>query len=247
MSFHRVLVVAVATLFTVGMTSIASANCCGWGYSAPVAYAPMTPAVYGGCGACAAPTAAAVYAQPVAPAPIMVNPVVPTAFGGPCCGWSGCGNCGWSDWSGGCGNCGVTAWNGGGCGNCGYGGGGGCGGVRSGRLCRGLALCGQSGPGLFRPGHHERMRPIRRRPPTCRPPTIPTCRAPVMATVTAPCRLIRRITGTRIIGRALLTARRTCIAITARRAGATIGDRKRSSVKLRRPALRAFACGPSVV
>lgn len=119
MSIHRVLVVAVATLFSIGMTSLASANCCGWGYSAPVAYAPVTPAVYGGCGACAAPTAAAVFAQPVAPAPIMVNPVVPTAFGGPCCGWSGCGNCGWSDWSGGCGNCGVTAWNGGGCGNCG--------------------------------------------------------------------------------------------------------------------------------
>lgn len=123
MSFHRVLVVAVATLFSVGMTSIASASCCGWGYSAPVAYAPVAPAGYGGCGACGAPTAAAVYAQPVAPAPIMVNPVVPTAFGGPCCSWSGCGNCGWSDWSGGCGSCGVTAWNGGGCGNCGYGGG----------------------------------------------------------------------------------------------------------------------------
>ncbi|HEX3938010.1 MAG TPA: hypothetical protein VHX43_10950, partial [Xanthobacteraceae bacterium] len=65
MSFHRVLVVAVATLFSVGMTSIASASCCGWGYSAPVAYAPVAPAGYGGCGACGAPTAAAVYAQPV--------------------------------------------------------------------------------------------------------------------------------------------------------------------------------------
>ncbi|MGC1777888.1 MAG: hypothetical protein WBB34_08060, partial [Xanthobacteraceae bacterium] len=62
MSFHRVLVVAVATLFSVGMTSLASASCCGWDYSAPVAYA--APA-YGGCGACGAPTAA-VYAQPVA-------------------------------------------------------------------------------------------------------------------------------------------------------------------------------------
>ena len=59
---------------------------------------------YGGCGGCGAPTAAAVYAVPVAPAvpaPIVVAPVVPTGFGGPCCGWNGCGNCGWSDWSGG--------------------------------------------------------------------------------------------------------------------------------------------------
>lgn len=110
MSFHRVVVVAVATLFSVGMTSIASA-CCDWGYSTPIAYAAVAPVGYGGCGACGAPTAAAVYAQPVAPAPIYVTPVVPTAFGGPCCGWTGCGNCGWSGWSG-CGNCG-------GCGGCG--------------------------------------------------------------------------------------------------------------------------------
>ncbi|MGB7037797.1 MAG: hypothetical protein WBD71_19985 [Xanthobacteraceae bacterium] len=129
MSFHRALVVAVATLFSVGMTSIASASCCGWGYSAPVAYAVVAPAAYGGCGACGAPTAAAVYAQPVAPAPIYVNPVAPTSFGGPCCSYSGCGNCGWSDWSSGCGSCGISAAVG--CGNCGVsawgGGGGGCG------------------------------------------------------------------------------------------------------------------------
>ncbi|MGC1778901.1 MAG: hypothetical protein WBB34_13210, partial [Xanthobacteraceae bacterium] len=79
-----------------------------------------------------APTAAAVYAQPVAPAPIFVNTVAPTSFGGPCCSFSGCGNCGGSDWSGGCGscgvsaavgcgNCGVSAWGGSGCGNCGGG------------------------------------------------------------------------------------------------------------------------------
>jgi hypothetical protein len=154
MSFHRVLVVAVATLFSVGMTSLASADCCGWGYSAPVAYAAPAPAMYGGCGACgapapavysgcgtcAAPTAAVVYAQPVAPAPIaIVAPVMPTAFGGPCCGFSGCGNCGWSDWSGGCGSCGVSAWNaGGGCGNCGVTAwNGGCG------NCGGCGACGQ--------------------------------------------------------------------------------------------------------
>jgi hypothetical protein len=116
MSFHRVVLVAVATLFSVGMTSIASADCCGWGYSNPVAYCAVAPVGYGGygCGGCGAPTAAAVYAVPVAPAvpaPIMVAPVVPTGFGGPCCAGNGCGNCGWSDWSGG------QGWNGGcGCG-----------------------------------------------------------------------------------------------------------------------------------
>jgi len=110
MAFHRVVVVAVATLFSIGMTSIASA-CCDWGYSSPVAYAAVAPVGFGGCGTCGVPTAAAVFAQPVAPAPIYITPVVATAFGGPCCAWSGCGNCGWSGWSGG------RAW--GGCGACG--------------------------------------------------------------------------------------------------------------------------------
>ena len=35
MSFHRTTVVALAAVFTVGMTSLASA-CCNWGYFAPV-------------------------------------------------------------------------------------------------------------------------------------------------------------------------------------------------------------------
>lgn len=35
MSFHRVVFVALVTLFTVGMTSMASACCGGWGYAAP--------------------------------------------------------------------------------------------------------------------------------------------------------------------------------------------------------------------
>ncbi len=123
MSLHRVILVAAATLFSVGMTSIASA-CCDWGYSAPVAYAAVAPVGYGGCGGCGAPTAAAVYAQPVAPSPILVAMSV-TPFGGPCCSWNGCGDCGWSGWSswggggggggwGRCGNCG-------GCGSCGRG------------------------------------------------------------------------------------------------------------------------------
>jgi hypothetical protein len=115
MSSYRVTLVALATLLTVGMTSIASA-CCGWGYPTPVEYAPVAPVTYGGCGTCASPTAAAVYAQPVAPAPIVVNaPALP--FGGPCCnvGYNGCGNCGgggFASWNGG------NGW-GGGCGNCG--------------------------------------------------------------------------------------------------------------------------------
>jgi hypothetical protein len=50
-------------LFTAGMTSVASARCCGWGVQAPVAYAST------GCGGCGTPTAAVVYAQPIAPTP----------------------------------------------------------------------------------------------------------------------------------------------------------------------------------
>src|SRR5271169_3671982 len=69
MSFHRVVFVALATLFTVGMTSMASAGCCDWGYDAPVAYAQVAPVGYGGCGGCGAPTAAVAYSVPVAPAP----------------------------------------------------------------------------------------------------------------------------------------------------------------------------------
>jgi len=63
MSPHRALLFAFAALFTAGLSSAASA-CCGWG-AAPV-----------GCGGCAGPTAAAVFAQPVAPAPppVFVSP-----------------------------------------------------------------------------------------------------------------------------------------------------------------------------
>jgi hypothetical protein len=136
MSFHRVVFVAVATLLSIGMTSIASAGCCDGGYSAPV-YATVAPVGYGGyggCGGCGTPTAAAVFAVPVAPAvptPIVVSAAVPSGFGGPCCSWNGCGNCGWSGLTSGCGNCGGSVgW--GGCGNCGgsvsWGGCGNCGG-----------------------------------------------------------------------------------------------------------------------
>lgn len=63
MSFRRPVLLVLALLFTAGMSSVAAAGCCGWGVQAPVAYAPA------GCGGCGAPTAAVVYAQPVAPAP----------------------------------------------------------------------------------------------------------------------------------------------------------------------------------
>lgn len=133
MSFHRLVLVAAAALFTLGMTSLASAGCCG---------------VSVGC--CGTPTAAVVYAMPVAPAPAVVPAPVPVApapigiattvtpFGGPCCAPNGCGDCGgWNGWSagtnwsfGGCGGCGwngwSTSWRFSGCGGC-CGGCGGCG------------------------------------------------------------------------------------------------------------------------
>ena len=116
MSLHRVILVAVATVFSVGMTSMASA-CCDFGYSTPVAYAAMTPVAYGGCGGgCAGPVAPV---APVAAAPIGVTVAV-TPFGGPCCSWNGCGDCGWRAWNG------WNDWGGGwgwgrgcGCGGCG--------------------------------------------------------------------------------------------------------------------------------
>jgi hypothetical protein len=135
MSFHRAVFVALATLFTVGMTSMASA-CCDWGYAAPVAYSEVAPAVYGGCGNCGAPTAALVYSQPVAPAPIAVNTCCGSAWGGTsywgngggwgggwASNWNSCGNCGSVSWSVGCGNCGAVGWGGGGWGGGGWGGG----------------------------------------------------------------------------------------------------------------------------
>lgn len=78
MSVHRAVLFVVAALFTAGMTSVASAGCCGWGVQAPVAYPSF------GCGGCGAPTAAFVYAQPVAPLPPPA-PVVSTWAWGGCC------------------------------------------------------------------------------------------------------------------------------------------------------------------
>ena len=69
MSLYRVVLVGLAAVFTVGMTSFASAGGWGWG---------------SGCGGCATPTAAIIYAQPVMPAP----PLVTYGFVGGC----GCGH-----------------------------------------------------------------------------------------------------------------------------------------------------------
>ena len=81
MLLHRATLVVMATLFTAGMTSIASAGCCDWGTSAPVVYASP------GCGGCGAPVT---YAQPVAPAPITYEPIAPA----PIMVGGGCGGCG---------------------------------------------------------------------------------------------------------------------------------------------------------
>jgi len=93
MSLNRIVLVGLATLFTAGISSAASAGCCGWGAAAPVAYAPVSYAS-AGCGGCGTSTAAVVYAQPVAPAQVVyaepVAPPAPVVYGG----WGGCGHCG---------------------------------------------------------------------------------------------------------------------------------------------------------
>jgi hypothetical protein len=80
MSLRRTTFFVLALLFTAATTSAASA-CCDWGFQAPVTYtyAPTTyaSAGWGGCGGCGTPTAAVVYAQPVAPTP---PPVAVTAW-----------------------------------------------------------------------------------------------------------------------------------------------------------------------
>jgi hypothetical protein len=70
MSLHRIALFAIAALFTAGMTSAASAGCCDRGL--------FTSYVATGCGGCGTPTAAIVYAQPVAPAPPPVPVTVST-------------------------------------------------------------------------------------------------------------------------------------------------------------------------
>src|SRR5579862_7671129 len=106
MSFQRSILVAIATLITIGMTQVASAQngCggCGTVAYAPIIYAtPIAPAPIavgcGNCGApvtCCAPSIATTYAEPVA------------QWGGGCGGYGGGYGGGYN---GGCGNCGVPA------------------------------------------------------------------------------------------------------------------------------------------
>ena len=59
MSRHRVLLVALATMFTAGVTSAALA-CCDWGGPAPIGYQWGS-----GCGGCGAAFAPVTYAAPL--------------------------------------------------------------------------------------------------------------------------------------------------------------------------------------
>ncbi len=79
MSLYRVVLVGLAAVFTVGMTSLASAGGWGWGAGWGSGWGSGF-----GCGSCAAPSAAVIYAQPVAPPPLVVG-------GGCGCG-CGCGH-----------------------------------------------------------------------------------------------------------------------------------------------------------
>ena len=64
MSLHRIGLFVIAALFTAATASAASAGCCDRGLFT--------------CGGCGTPTAAYVYAQPVAPQPVVVvQPVAP--------------------------------------------------------------------------------------------------------------------------------------------------------------------------
>src|ERR1700692_3152889 len=108
MSLHRSILVAIATLFSVGMTSVAFAGCCDWGTPAPVAY------MQGGCGGCGGAYAPIIYATPVVPAPIYVG----GGCGGCAAPVTSC--CGTSALGGGYGGgYGYNGLGGGGCGGCG--------------------------------------------------------------------------------------------------------------------------------
>jgi len=157
MSFKRSILVAIATLITMGMTQVASAQTgcggCGGVAYAPVIYAtPIAPQPIavgcGNCGApvtCCAPSVAASYAAPVA------------------------------QWAGGCGGCGAPVGYGGYGG--GYGGGysgcGNCGGPAVYTTPAPLYVVNQGpafeGPGLMVP-YHSYAPPVEYAPPPVSPP-----------------------------------------------------------------------------
>ena len=154
MSFHRVVFVAVATLLSIGMTSIASAGCCDGGYSAPV-YATVAPVV---ATAAAAPAgrrrrlrSMRCRSRPQCRLPLWSQPSCPAGSAARAAAGTAAAIA--------AGRAGAAAGKGGG-------------GVRQlrrlrrlwwrlrwlrtvGRLRGAFALCGQSGSGLFRPGHHD--------------------------------------------------------------------------------------------
>jgi hypothetical protein len=82
MSLHRVVLAGLAAVFTVSMTSLASAG--GWGWGA--GWGSGWGGWGGGCGICGAPSAAVVYAQPVAPLPPPPPLPPPAPIVGPGCG-----------------------------------------------------------------------------------------------------------------------------------------------------------------
>jgi hypothetical protein len=80
MSLHRIFLFAAVALSTAAMTSAASAQCCDRGIFTSAGYAAT------GCGGCGTPSAAIVYAEPVAPVPPPVPVVVNTYAWGSGCG-----------------------------------------------------------------------------------------------------------------------------------------------------------------
>lgn len=105
MSFHRIIIAALAAWFVTGTASVASADCggCGWGSPAFFAYQPAPLYVFGGCGGCGqlavtyapvpyAPPAFAPAQPPLAPAPIAADHWDTGGWGG--WGGCGCGRCG---------------------------------------------------------------------------------------------------------------------------------------------------------
>ena len=117
MSFHRTILVVFTAVFATALTSAAFAGCggCGFGYAAPIVYAPAPvytqgcggcgvavtyaqPVIYmqSGCGGCGS-AVAVTYAQPVVAAvPVMPSPIAVDhwdmgGFGG--CGCGSCGGC----------------------------------------------------------------------------------------------------------------------------------------------------------
>jgi hypothetical protein len=95
MSFHRTILVTCSALFVAALTSATYAQCggCGgWGFSAPVAYAPLYSGGCGGCGAVAVQPVVEV--QPIAVQPVVEVQLVPIAAAPIAVGCGGCGGCG---------------------------------------------------------------------------------------------------------------------------------------------------------